>query len=82
MALQYFPSISSYSAVVLNAIFPEAAGREFLLHYHSEAMDQTLTNPHDVTWQEETANTSVMQTCTCKLCSSRAGGYHHIPAEW
>lgn len=56
------PSLSSYSAVVLNAIFPEAAGWEFLLHYHSEAMDQTLTDSHDITWQEETANHLVMQT--------------------
>lgn len=52
---QYFPNTSSYSAVVLYAIFPETAGRELLLHYHSEAMDQTLSNSHDITWQEEKA---------------------------
>lgn len=55
---QYFPRISSYCAVVLNAVFPEAAGREFPLHYNSEAMDQTLTNSHDITWQHEKTYTS------------------------
>lgn len=40
---------SSYRAIILNAIFPEAASREFLLHYHSESMHETLTNSHDIT---------------------------------
>lgn len=44
---------SSYRAVVLNAIFPEAASREFLLHYHSEPVHQTLTNSHDITWRKK-----------------------------
>lgn len=57
-----FPGKSSYSAVVLNAIFPEAAGRELLLHHHSEAMDETLADAHDITWQEENADTLVMET--------------------
>lgn len=46
-------SIGAYSAVVLNTIFPEAAGGEFFLHYNSEAMDQTLTNSNNVTWQKK-----------------------------
>lgn len=54
-------SRGSYSAVVLNAVFPEAAGREFLLHYNSESVDQTLTNSHDITWRGETANVLVLQ---------------------
>lgn len=43
---------SSYGAVVLNAILPEAAGREFLLNNHSESMHQTLPNSHDITWRK------------------------------
>lgn len=46
-----FPVPSSYCAVVLNAIFPEAASREFLLYYNSESVHQTLTNSHDITWR-------------------------------
>lgn len=51
-----------YSAVVLNAVFPEAAGGEFFLHYNSESIDQTLANSHDITWRGETANVLVLQT--------------------
>lgn len=41
---------SSYSAVVLDAIFPEAAGGELFLDDDGESVDQTLTDSHDVTW--------------------------------
>lgn len=46
-------SIGAYSAVVLHTIFPEAAGREFFLHYNSEAVDQTLANSNNVSWKEK-----------------------------
>lgn len=48
-----FPVPGSHRAVVLNAIFPEAASREFLLHYHSDSVHQTLTNSHDITWRQK-----------------------------
>lgn len=48
----WYKLIGSYSTVVLNAVIPEAAGREFLLHDHSEAMDKTLTNSNNITWEK------------------------------
>lgn len=73
--------ISSYSAVVLDAFFPEATGGELLLHYHRESMHQTLTNSHDITWEEETGKKQVHKS-KGKSCIHQRWRWHHTPAEW
>lgn len=57
---------SSYGAVVLDAIFPEAASREFLLYYHSESVHQTLTNSHDVTCRKRRLTIEFSKPYKCK----------------
>ena len=46
--LLFFTGLS-YSAVVLDAVIPEIAGRKLPLHDHSHTIDQTLPDAHDVT---------------------------------
>lgn len=58
---------SSYSAVVLDTIFPEAAGGELFLDDDGESVDQTLTDSHDVTWSERAAHISQTEAVVSKM---------------
>lgn len=69
----------SYGAVVLNAIFPEAAGGEFLLHHHRESMHQRLTDSHDIAWRKRQLTVTFSKPTSANLYPSKRE--ETIPAE-